>query len=233
MLCLIDADSFLSAAAWGREKDAAKEHLLKQIEWVVESTFATDYIMGVGDPEGTNFRAMMYSEYKRSSSRINSVKKRPEWFGELKTLLIAQPNVVVSIGCETDDLIRMWATQAVEAGDPFVVSSIDKDLDCIPGKHYDPRTRELYEVSEDAANSFYWQQILMGDSVDNIPGVPGIGPVKAKKLLAGFNTNEERRECVQEIYRGVYKDLWREYYLANAKMIHMWRYEGDHFTLNN
>lgn len=233
MLAFIDGDSFLSAAAWGRSREDAMAHVVRQISWVVSDTFCTDYLIGVGPDDQSNFRDKLHLEYKRSKSRMASKAKRPEWFGDLKKVLLEQPNVVQAVGCETDDLIRMWSCEARSAGDPFVVCSIDKDLDQIVGLHYNPKTKESYEVDEDYANSFYWQQVLQGDGVDNIPGVPGVGPVKAKSFLDGLESHEERRDVVIAIYKNVFGPEWRSNLLANARLIHMWRYEHDYFQLND
>jgi 5'-3' exonuclease len=231
MLNFIDGDSFLSAAAWGRTQKEAEKHIRTQIAWAVEDNFSTDYLIATGDVQKTNFRDLLHPEYKKSASRSASRAKRPEWFDELKYFLGEQENVVMSIGCESDDLIRMWAAQAEEAGDPFIVSTIDKDLDCISGMHYNPRTRSTYEVTPDEANAFYWQQILQGDGVDNIPGIPGIGPVKAKKILEGLTTHEARKKAVVMAYYNAFDVEWKSWLLANARLIHMWRYEHDFFNI--
>jgi 5'-3' exonuclease len=231
MIALIDGDSFLSAAAWGRERWAALKHVETQINWVLTETFAEEYLIATGDPDPTNFRLSLHSEYKKSASRNSSRLRRPEWFGDLKWHLLAQPNVVRSVGCEADDLIRMWACQAEAAGDDFIVVSIDKDLDCIPGKHYCPKKKEAYEVSVDAADAFYWQQILQGDSVDNIPGLPGVGPARAKAILARCKTPAERKNAVIMAYQETFGNDWKHWMLLNGRLIHMWRHEHDYFTI--
>lgn len=233
MLALVDGDSFLSAATWGRDFEGAKKHILFQIASTVENTYAKEYLIAVGAGDGSNFREKLYPLYKQSISRINSRLKRPAWFKDLKEYLLDQAEVVPAIGCEADDLVRMWSVEARNAGDPFVVSSIDKDLDCISGHHYNPRNQELYVVTEDSANEFYWRQILMGDSVDNIPGLPGIGPVKAKSMLAGLKTDEARRDRVMSAYMDVYGEEWESYLNTNGRLIHMWRFEHDYFCIGN
>jgi 5'-3' exonuclease len=231
MLNLIDGDPFLSAACWGRTFEAAKKHIKTQIDWVVEDNFSTDYLIATGDPGKSNFRDLLHPGYKKSNSRDKSRKDRPEWYEKLRDYLLAQDNVVVSYGCEADDLIRMWARQAEDAGDPFIVSSIDKDLDCIPGMHYNPRSRETYEVTADYANAFYWQQILQGDGVDNIPGIPGIGPTKAKQMLLGATSHAARKKVVIKAYYEAFGEHWKPWLLANARLIHMWQSEHDYFNI--
>jgi 5'-3' exonuclease len=229
MLSFIDGDPILYQAAWGRRLGDAKAQVLRRIQESIEDTFADDYIIALGT--SSNFRVDLYPDYKRSNSRVTAKSKLPDWFGELKEYLGEQPNIVKAVGMESDDLLRMWSFQAVEAGDPFVLCSIDKDLDCIPGLHYNSKYRKSYEVTPDEANAFYWQQILQGDSTDNIPGLPRVGPVKAKAMLAGLKTEEERQQRVIKEYQSVYGDNWKNYLLSNGKMIHMWRFENDHFKI--
>jgi 5'-3' exonuclease len=230
MLALIDGDPIVYAAVWGRSLGDAKARVLSLIEENVEATYSNDYMIAVGT--SFNFRDDIHPFYKKSASREKSRESKPEWFGEIIEFLREQPNIVKCIGYEADDQLRMWSEQARSAGDPYVICSIDKDLDCIPGTHYSSKTRETYEVTEEEANHFYWQQMLQGDNVDNIPGLPGIGPKKAAKILEGASSNEERRTRVIQAYKDKYPDDWKHALLFNGKLIHMWRFNSDHFVLN-
>jgi DNA polymerase-1 len=88
---------------------------------------------------------------------------------------------------EADDLVGYWSNQL--EGFKTVICSPDKDvLKQIPGKHYNYRwtakSRGAWvTTSEEDAEKFLWQQVLMGDSTDAIPGLPGIGEKKALKIL--------------------------------------------------
>jgi len=231
MLALVDGDVFIHQAAWGKtSQKAAEGHLRALIQQTLEATFATECLIGAGTDY--NFRKDFFEFYKRSNSREASRDQKQDWFSDFKGYIHTLPDVVPAIGYETDDLIRIWARQATESGDPFVICSIDKDLDCIEGLHFNNKHNTFYTIGANYANSFYWQQILSGDSVDNIPGLPRIGPVKAEKMLEGLSTNEERKQRVIQAYKDVYQDSWKEYLLANGRLIHIWRYMNDHFTLD-
>jgi 5'-3' exonuclease len=230
MIAITDGDPLVYMAAWGRTLPDAKEWIKQLIIQNAEYTFCDDYMIAVGSTE--NFRNEIYPLYKKSKSRANSRSTLPDWINELKDFLANQPNVYVCRGHEADDQVRIWAGEAKSAGDPFIVSTIDKDLDCIAGMHFNLKTKETYEVTEDYANFFYWKQLLMGDSVDNIPGLPGIGRVKAEKLLAGLTNHEDRKAQVIDQYIEYYGTEWENEYLANGKMIHMWRFMNDHFNLD-
>lgn len=230
MLALTDGDPFIYMAAWGRSRDDAKARVKQLVDETAEYTFCDDILIAVGSR--VNFRDDIYPLYKKSKSRASSRASLPEWIDELKDYLVGLPNVTQCIGHEADDQIRMWSTEAEKAGDPYVVCSIDKDLDCIPGCHFNAKTKEIYEVTVEYATKFYWQQILQGDSTDNIPGLPGIGPKKAVNLLDGLTTHEECKAKVIDTYIDYYGGAWENEYLANGKMVHMWRFMNDHFNLD-
>jgi 5'-3' exonuclease len=109
---------------------------------------------------------------------------------------------------EADDLIGSAATRARNAGFRSVIVSGDKDLGQLLGEHdqiwdfarrerYGPDgVRERLGVAPEQVADFL---ALTGDAVDNIPGVPGIGPKTAAPLLAHFGTLDAVLERVEEI----------------------------------
>jgi len=230
MLALIDGDIILYHSIWATENiEEAKTRLNDVLQFWTEGSFAEEYLVAVGGPN--NFRDTIYPDYKRSPSRQKSKDARAPYFNDLKQYLVGLPNTVLCTGFETDDMIRIWANQATKAGDPYIVCSIDKDLDCIPGKHWNPVKDLFYTMTEEEADRFYWQQILTGDSTDNIPGLPGVGPAKANKILEDANTHEERKQRVIDAYKKHYNDDWYSYLLSNGRLIHLWRTIDDHFSI--
>ena len=95
-------------------------------------------------------------------------------------------NCITSDGQEADDDMAI-AHYAMWEVDPAssVIATIDKDLDMIPGLHYNFVTKESYNVTPEEGTFNFYKQLLTGDSVDNIPGLQGVGPVGAGKILAG------------------------------------------------
>lgn len=97
-------------------------------------------------------------------------------------------------------LVEMVGLDYQRASAKTIICTIDKDMDMIPGWHYNFVKDNKYWVTEHEAIRFFYSQMLTGDRVDNIPGVPGIGPVKAAKILAGAEDYEEMYERVQDQY---------------------------------
>jgi 5'-3' exonuclease len=206
------------------------ENLKKDLQNLLDITFCDSFIMAVkGD---NNFRNLLYPEYKLN--RHADPNKQNVFVPVLRKLAIAEELAVPSHGCEADDLIRIWSEQAKEFGEDYIICSIDKDLKCIPGKHWLMHHKKLIEVSEQEAMRHYYEQLLKGDPTDNIPGVPRVGEVKAAKLLAAFSTEEEFQQVVVEEYFKAYgEENWYNYLLSNGKMIHLQKAPEDYFSINH
>ena len=86
---------------------------------------------------------------------------------------------------------------------------IDKDLLQIPGNHYNFNKKTHRFVSDDEAHKLLMIQCLTGDRTDNIPGIKGIGPKKAEKILEGVNTDV--------MWRYV-KKAWQEHNAGDPKI---------------
>jgi hypothetical protein len=151
MIAFIDGDVSCHSSCWGAESlEEAIVKLDEIIEATYENVFADDYIIALGGPN--NFREIFYSEYKKTPGRVKARENKPSWFNDLKTYLAKKPNTVVAHGFEADDLLRIWATEAKENNIEFIVCSIDKDLDCIPGNHFKPGKDVFYTITEEEAD---------------------------------------------------------------------------------
>lgn len=121
-----------------------------------------------------NFRDTIWRTKKYKGNRT---VERPKHLEALRQALISRWFAVVSQNQEADDDI------GVQSGGDTVVCSTDKDLDQIPGWHYNFTKDELYWITPEDAEAYFWEQVISGDQVDNIPGLPGWGPVKARKYM--------------------------------------------------
>jgi len=170
------------------------------------------------DGPGGNFRKDIYKDYKS-----NRRKEMPEGLlpqiNRMKEILEAMsfPIYYVS-GFEADDVIGTITQKAIEEGNLFVtICSKDKDL-------YQLLDKQLVEILDPYKNKtitsdklvekygiepFQFTDYLgfVGDPTDNIPGVKGIGPKTAAKLLLQFGTGEAIYENVSEIKETTKKKL--------------------------
>lgn len=138
-------------------------------------------------------------------NRIDTPK--PHWFNAMVDFLVDNYDVTICHGVEADDAVAIQATKLNKRGIPCVIISADKDLNTVPGMHYNPQKGLLYNVDEDAADEWFWCQMIIGDSADNIAGLPRKGAAAAIKILDGCIGFEERRKAVMDAYFEHYKDL--------------------------
>jgi len=181
-----------------------------------------DYFAVVFDTPEPTFRHEMYEEYKaqRPSMPEDMVEQLPRIEQMLKTLRIPLLRLP---GYEADDIMGTLAKKAKEENIETVLVTGDKDLLQLvePGiVVYNPKRSG--EESEWLDEKGVMEKLgippqkivdflaLTGDSSDNIPGVPGIGPVGAKKLLAQFNSLEEILENIDKITNKKYKESLKD-----------------------
>jgi len=105
---------------------------------------------------------------------------KPIIFPAIKEYLRQQWGFTHLSQLEADDLVAIYREDCVDAA----IASPDKDvLYQVPGRHFNYRTSEFIETSEEDAERFLWKQMLMGDSTDGIIGIPKIGEKTADKWL--------------------------------------------------
>ena len=224
-VALIDGDVLLHWALWGTKSlNDFKKNVEETLPDWVEAPFCEDYILALGSPDGKNYRDDVFPDYKQSSTRAAGRKKRVAHSKASRGWLNQRDDSFVADNIEADDLLGIWAT---DLGGEGVIVTVDKDLDQIPGPHYNPRRNQLYHVSEQEAADFFLLQMLTGDPMDNIPGVMQLGPVKSKAIL---ETAEDKPKEVISQYQRVYGDDWQSHFLTNGKLLFIQRRADQHFT---
>jgi len=204
-------------------------HLEVHLQTLCEKLFITEYLAALKAP--TNFRDDLYPDYKKHR------KNKPNGNVTVQLLrdlwLEKDERAILAHGREADDYLRIWAKEVESVGGKYIIGSIDKDLRCIEGLHYNLKTNELTTVTPYDALKLYYEQLLKGDPTDNIPGLPRVGDIRAAEILSACTTEEEFQEEVILAYMNSYGDDWEDYLLSNGKMIHLQSNENDYFSLNN
>jgi hypothetical protein len=123
---------------------------------------------------------------------------RPLYYDALRSYLLQYYAAELVDGREADDEVSIIARRYRIDGTPHVVASIDKDLNQIPGWHYDYVKKIRYEVSATDALRNFWIQVIAGDSTDNVGGCYKIGEAGAARACDadGFGW-----DSVVELYR--------------------------------
>jgi hypothetical protein len=208
--------------------ERCRDNFLLIMDEAKDRFWTNDHLMAMKSSQ--NFRDDLYPAYKakRGKYRIEN-----PWVHTMRQWAVEQDLAVFAHDMEADDFLRIWAEQCQTAGQRFVIASIDKDLYCIEGKHYNLKKKEVLDISKFEAMRHYYLQLLVGDAVDNIPGLPGIGPKKAEVLLEDCEEEEDFQEVVVSMYLEKHGDEWENYLLSNGKMIHIMRHENDHFVIKD
>ena len=161
----------------------------------------------VFDAPGGNFRSQIYGDYKAHRPPMP-----PELAGQIAmvhTVLEAFGLTTLEVpGYEADDIIAALARVATEAGMAVVICSSDKDLmqlvggdvsilDTMKNRRLGPaEVKEKFGVGPEQVGDVL---ALMGDSVDNVPGVAGIGPKTAAELINKFGSLDVLLERAHEV----------------------------------
>jgi len=144
-------------------------------------------------------------------------KAKPKHLPLLREYLQVSWDASVSDGQEADDDIAIRAT---ELGEDCIIASIDKDFLQVPGWHYNFVKKVKKHVTPEEGLRFFYKQILMGDSADNIKGIFRVGEKKATKMLADLKTEQQFYQCCVE-------GLGEERVLENARLLWLRRYPNQ------
>jgi hypothetical protein len=227
---LLDGDVMVYRAAWS-EQEGTEDEAIQKIDELLTA------IWEAVDPYGTrlnrtvfltgkgNFRTDIAKTAVYKGNRTNTEK--PKYFSLIRSHLITKWDAVISEGEEADDLIGIYANNF--GYDRVVIVSTDKDYLQIPTTIYNPMHQTWTTVSKWEALVNFYTQILTGDTVDNIKGIRGIGPVKAKAILYGCDSEVALYWACVEAYRnsGMSLELAQERVLENGKLLYLRRKVGE------
>ena len=232
-IVLIDGHSILNRAFYGLPMLTNSEGLhtnavygfLNILFKVLESEKA-DYAAVAFDRKEPTFRHKMFDAYK--GTRKPMPQELHEQVPLMKEMLEAMRIPVMELpGYEADDILGTVSSQMAQKGLEVCIVSGDRDLlqlaredvrILIPKtkatgtqieEYYDRDVLERYQVTP---VQFIDVKALMGDTSDNIPGVPGIGEKTATKLIVQYGSIEEAYAHVDEITPARAREALREHY---------------------
>ena len=155
------------------------------------------------------------SRRKKTIKSYKANRKKNKWVQKVRQFLLDTAFAHTSDEWEADDLIKDKADELGRG--EYIIITVDKDLKQIPGfyfdyydvKKVDPMTKErvsqgmrgLSAVDPEEAKRFFWESMLIGDSGDNIQGIKGIGPKRAKKILDPHDV-----DALNTVVRRVYEE---------------------------
>ncbi len=162
----------------------------------LKNQFPAQYVACVFDASGPTFRDALYPEYKANRSPMPpDLRSQIEPIHEVMRLL-GWPVLAVP-GVEADDVLGTLARIGAERGMEVIISSGDKDLSQLVNDHItiidtmNGKRRDIAGVTTEFGvppSLMLDYQTLVGDTVDNVPGVEKVGPKTAVKWLAEYGS---------------------------------------------
>ena len=185
-----------------------------------------DYLAVAFDMHGPTFRHKMYDAYK--GTRKSMPEELREQVPLMQEMLTAMGVRIVTLqGYEADDILGTLARRSEKEGMEVTILSGDRDLlqlatdrvlirlpKTVRGQTTieDYHTREVIEKYQVTPPQIIELKALMGDSSDNIPGLPGVGEKTAAKIIGEFGSIENAHEHLEELKPNKARESMREHY---------------------
>ena len=215
-LILVDGSSYLYRAFFAsqqadlRAADGTPTGAIRVMTSMLRSLlkqYPASPVVVVFDAKGKTFRDEIYPEYKA---------QRPSMPDDLRSQVEPIHNIINAMGLplvmvegvEADDVIGTYARQATEQGRDILISTGDKDMAQLVNQHVTlintmtdtvmdvEGVKEKFGIPPELIIDYL---ALMGDKVDNIPGVPGVGEKTALALLQGIGSISALYENLDDI----------------------------------
>lgn len=259
MKALIDGDilryelGFAAETGWKTEDEVppfnyVQELFDSRLEMIMNETKANDFTIFLSGSK--NFRNDIAKTKVYKGTRVSH---KPYHFDNLTAYITGMMPHIISDGVEADDLMCIAQTGALSTNipDQTIIVSRDKDLRQCPGWQYGWELGDIPSFGPELVDnigwlnlvntksgpkikgcgvSFFYAQCLMGDPVDNVPGLPKCGPVKTFDILSGRVVAEDMEQAVSEAYRAFYGDVWEERLLEQGQLLWMvrrWETDGS------
>lgn len=219
-IVLIDGHSILNRAFFGLPDLTNAEGLhtnavygFLNIMFKILEEEKPEYLTVAFDVHAPTFRHEMYAEYK--GTRKPMAEELRQQVPLMKEVLTAMGvKIVEKAGLEADDILGTLSKRCENSGMEVVIISGDRDLLQLATEHVEiriPKTKktgteienyyasdvkEKYQVTP---TEFIDVKALMGDTSDNIPGVPGVGEKTATKIIIEYKTIENAYAHIDEL----------------------------------
>ena len=226
MILLVDADSLIFASCCLKKETPddspyfeklsdASNKFNEQLMGIVnhlEDFYDIDKVLIFNGSKG-NFRKLITKNYKanRKDSQI------PPLLNEMHQWVKDNHNSIYGYGVETDDMVaRYWNDLSKEFGrNEVMIVSIDKDYKQFPclmyNYHY--KHKQFLDISEEEALYNFYEQMIIGDTADNVNYFKGKGKKFAESYLADCKSNYQYTKRMYELFKQEYKGKAKQKYI--------------------
>jgi hypothetical protein len=219
-----DCDEYVIYLTNCRDTQPIAKRLYKDLEW----------------EENYRVKLAVTKPYKGNRNGV-----KPAHYRNLTAWILGSKPHKLANGLEADDLICMDASADK---DKFIICTRDKDLRQVEGWHYgwecgkQPEFGPMYvdqlgKIEYDPVKkkitgygaAFFYAQMVTGDAVDNIPGLPRGGPALAYKTLSECATERQMFEAVYALYQLKRADDYHTYFKEQANLLYILRGDGKRY----
>lgn len=247
MHALIDADR-LAYSCGGAKDDygyplewpLVASRIDRNINSILDAVGSVTHTLYITADDKSNFRIRVATIRPYKGQRPSD---KPFWYDQVRKYLAETYQASIVSGMEADDAIGIAQCSAL-AGDLLhwqyynwsdespteewvreklsntIICSVDKDLNNIPGWHYDELSKKTYFVSETESLRNFYSQLLAGDPVDNIPSLYGVG--RKSQVLRHLHTMVEELDMychVREQYEKRFGSYSYNFLLENGTLL--------------
>lgn len=218
-VALIDGDSLCFISSKDTIQSSIK-NIDSMMRMILAKTSCDRYLLFLS--RGKYFRHRVNEDYKGNRKNMKSTLV---YLRTLKQYLVEEYGGLFYDNLEADDLVafaaRTIVTKKYGGITSCVICSPDKDvIGQIPGWHFSYKSHDFIKTTPDDALRFLWYQTLIGDSTDNISGIPGVGKKTANKILDSLEdcSYEERVLKMQNIVFETYLKKYKRIHVAMFEM---------------
>lgn len=226
MILLIDADSLIFASCYRKRENLEDEPFYSDISEArnkfdsqfmeivnkLEELYSVDKVITFSGSKG-NFRKLITKNYKSNRKK----QELPPLLNQMHLFVKEHYDSIFGYGVETDDMVaRYWHKISEEVGrDNVMIVSIDKDYKQFPALiyNYHYKHKEILDISEDEAMYNFYEQMVMGDSADNVNYFKGKGKRFAERYFEECDSKYKYTKKLYELFIKQYKSKARQKYI--------------------
>jgi len=218
---------------------AVRYHLDRILRFIKERTKCPVYEIFLTSDDDGNFRYKLGTIIPYKGNR--EVERRPYYWQYTRDLIMDEYGGTMETNCEADDGMSKAQYKYRKEGRQSCIVTQDKDLNMVPGDHFNVPKNQLFTVSWEEGIKFFYKQLLVGDMTDNIYGIYRVGMKTADKMIESLKTTDEQKlwEFCLECYKDALDDPkkrermpkpdmpLRERVTEIARLLWMQKYDGE------
>ena len=220
MILLVDADSLVFSSCYRKRSEfftdieqakAKFDEVFLSMLNDIEEIYDLDDVKVFNGARG-NFRKFITPKYKANRTDM----ERPPLLNDMHYYVSKTYDAINACGVETDDVVaRYWYEISQAIGrDQVMIVSLDKDYKQFPCLHYNyhHKHKKVIDITPEQARYNFYEQMIAGDTADNVNYFKGKGVKFAKDYYNGCVTDYQYRRKLYELFKKEYKSKAKEKY---------------------